>query len=117
MAKATRNFHFDGKFYAAGTEVPQAVKDQVWAALFEASESPEKPEQPAPPVNPQSEDDPTPEGEPAGSQEGEEAAPTKDEAYFSGLNKEQLVEEAKKAGITGKATKDELIEKLVEHYG
>lgn len=51
------------------------------------------------------------------AQEGEEADPTKDEAYFSGLNKEQLVEEAKEAGITGKATKDELIEKLVEHYG
>lgn len=64
MAKATRNFHFDGKFYAVGTEVPQDVKDQVWAELFKAPESPEKPEQPAAPVNPQGEKDQTPEGEP-----------------------------------------------------
>lgn len=119
--KATANFYFDGQFYKAGTEVPKTVKDKVGKHLF-TSESSESASKPSPAVAPQVKDPKTPTGDSGDAQKGTgddnaDKAPAKDEEYFSALNKEELVAEAKEAGITGKATKDELIAKLVEHHG
>lgn len=108
--KATANFFYGDKFYKAGDDVPQDVVNNVGDHLFASpSEEPQKalkaPLESSPEGNPEGDDDKTSE------------SVSKDREYFESLTKEALVDEAKAAGIGGRNTRDELIDKLVEHYG
>jgi hypothetical protein len=108
--KATSNFYFNDKFYRAGDDVPKGVVDAVGSHLFASpSETPQK--------APETPDEVAPRGDDHDDAPEAPQEPSKDRSYFEDLTNDQLVEEAKVAGISGRNTKDELIKKLVEHYG
>ena len=108
--RATSNFYYNDKVYRAGDDVPQGVVDAVGSHLFASpSETPQK--------APETREQDAPRGDDHDDAPETPQEPSKDRSYFEALTKDQLVDEAKVAGISGRNTKDELIEKLVEHYG
>lgn len=103
MAKASANFHFDGNFYAEGSNLPKEIASRVGKHLIAKA--------PAKAAEAQAQTEETKSEEPKTEENKDEAWIEKVQA----MSNEELVEAAKEAGISGKLNKKQLIENLIEN--